>query len=40
MIVPNLNPNVCVSGVAGRVACARTDIDGVIVSEIKHGNKS
>ena len=39
-VVADLNPNVCVSVVAGRVPCARTDIDGVIVSGIKQGNKS
>ena len=45
--VPNLNPNVAdlnpdvaVSMAVGRVPCARTDIDGIIVSGIKHGKKS
>jgi hypothetical protein len=34
--VPNLNPNGPVCVVSGRVPCARTDIDGIIISGIKH----
>jgi hypothetical protein len=37
VIVPNLNPNGYVCVVPGHVPCARTDIDGIIVSGIKHG---
>jgi hypothetical protein len=37
VIVPDLNPNVHVSVVPAHVPCARTNIDGIIVSGIKHG---
>jgi hypothetical protein len=40
MTIPYLNPNVNVSVVAECVPCARTDIDGIIVNRVKHGNKS
>jgi hypothetical protein len=35
--VPDLNPNGSVCAVPGHVPCARTDIDGITVSGIKHG---
>jgi hypothetical protein len=38
--IPDLNPSMPKSVVAGRVPCARTDIDGIIVSGVKHGQKS
>jgi hypothetical protein len=40
MAIPYLNPNANVSVVAECVPCARTDIDGIIVNRVKHGNKS
>jgi hypothetical protein len=33
--VPDLNPNGPVCVVSGRVPCARTDIDGIIISGMK-----
>jgi hypothetical protein len=38
--IPDLNPSMPKSVVAGRVPCARIDIDGIIVSGVKYGNKS
>jgi hypothetical protein len=38
--IPDLNPSMPRSVVAGRVPYARIDIDGIIVSGVKHGKKS
>jgi hypothetical protein len=37
--IPYPDPNENVSVVAERVPCARTNIDGIIVNRVKHGNK-